>query len=131
MGELRDRMECDLRLRRRSESTCVVYLRCVRAFAAYHRRSPAELGEPEVRAFPHAPGRRAPRVGVDPRRVLRQLAPVVVPTGPTSGPAGSRPTCMSEAFGCVGTRRRLDAPLGNHPAPGRPLRGGSTAGSRK
>ena len=51
MGELRDRMECDLRLRRRSESTCVVYLRCVRAFAAYHRRSPAALGEPEVRAF--------------------------------------------------------------------------------
>ena len=51
MGELRDRMESDLRLRRRSESTCVVYLRCVRAFAAYHRRSPAELGEPEVRAF--------------------------------------------------------------------------------
>ena len=51
MGELRDRMESDLRLRRRSESTCVVYLRCVRAFAAYHRRSPAALGEPEVRAF--------------------------------------------------------------------------------
>jgi len=51
MGELRDRMEADLRLRRRSERTCVAYLRCVRAFAAYHRRSPAELGEPEVRAF--------------------------------------------------------------------------------
>jgi integrase/recombinase XerD len=51
MGELRDRMEADLRLRRRSEQTCVAYLRCVRAFAAYHRRSPAELGEPEVRAF--------------------------------------------------------------------------------
>jgi integrase/recombinase XerD len=51
MGELRDRMEADLRLRRRSENTCVAYLRCVRAFAAYYRRSPAELGEPEVRAF--------------------------------------------------------------------------------
>jgi site-specific recombinase XerD len=51
MGELRDRMEADRRRRRRSESTCRVYLRCVRAFAAYHRRSPAELGEPEVRAF--------------------------------------------------------------------------------
>jgi site-specific recombinase XerD len=51
MGELRDRMEADLRLRRRSASTCRVYLQCVRAFAAYHHRSPADLGEPEVRAF--------------------------------------------------------------------------------
>jgi len=51
MGELRDRMEADLRLRRRSERTCVAYLRCVRAFAAYHRRSPAALGEPEVPPF--------------------------------------------------------------------------------
>jgi len=44
-------MEADLRLRRRRENTCAVYLRCVRAFAAYHHRSPAELGEPEVRTF--------------------------------------------------------------------------------
>jgi len=28
-----------------------VRLRCVRAFAAYHRRSPAALGEPEVPPF--------------------------------------------------------------------------------
>lgn len=51
MGELRERMEADLRLRRRSENTRLAYLRCVRDFAAYHRRSPAEMGEPEVRAF--------------------------------------------------------------------------------
>src|SRR5439155_4964413 len=51
MRERRDRMEADLRLRRRSANTCVVDLRCVRAFAAYQHRSSAELGEPEVRAF--------------------------------------------------------------------------------
>jgi site-specific recombinase XerD len=44
-------MEADLRLRRVSENTRVAYLRCVRGFAAYHGRSPAEMGEPEVRAF--------------------------------------------------------------------------------
>ena len=51
MGKLRDTMDTDLRLRRRSDNTRIAYLRCVRAFAAYHLRSPAELGEPEVRAF--------------------------------------------------------------------------------
>lgn len=51
MGELRDRMTEDLRLRALAPSTQRTYVRCARKFAAFHRRSPAELGASEVRAF--------------------------------------------------------------------------------
>jgi hypothetical protein len=51
MGVLHDRMATDLRLRGMSPVTPRMYLRCARAFAAYHHRSPAALGEAEVRAF--------------------------------------------------------------------------------
>src|SRR5438876_6536575 len=51
MGELRDRMEADLRLRGYAEKTRVAYVSCVRAFARPFRRSPAALGEDEVRAY--------------------------------------------------------------------------------
>ncbi len=51
MGELRDRMEMNLKLAGRSPRTINTYLRCARAFAAFHMRSPAEMGEVEVRAF--------------------------------------------------------------------------------
>lgn len=51
MGELRDRMEADLRLRNLRPSTQVCYLGCVHKFAAYHMRSPREMGEQEVRDF--------------------------------------------------------------------------------
>ncbi len=51
MGHLRDRMEADLRLRNLRPSTQQAYLRCVRKFAAYHMRSPAEMGEKEVRDY--------------------------------------------------------------------------------
>ena len=51
MGELRDRMEADLRLRGVSENTRRLYLRCARDFAAYCGRSPAVVGTEEVRAF--------------------------------------------------------------------------------
>jgi len=51
MGQLRDRMAEDLKLRRYKPSTCDNYLRCARAYAAYHRRSPQEMGIEEVRAF--------------------------------------------------------------------------------
>ena len=51
MGELRDRMAADLRLRNLRPSTRESYLGCVRKFAAYHMRSPAEMGEEEVRDF--------------------------------------------------------------------------------
>lgn len=51
MGELRDRMEDDLRLRRMSAGTRRIYVRCVRDFAAFHGRSPSVLGEAEIREF--------------------------------------------------------------------------------
>lgn len=51
MGQLRDRMEADLRLRGRSPATRYHYLRCVRSFVAHVGKSPAALGEAEVRAF--------------------------------------------------------------------------------
>lgn len=51
MGQLRDRMAEDLKLRRYKPSTCDKYLRCARAFVAYHRRPPQEMGVDEVRGF--------------------------------------------------------------------------------
>lgn len=51
MGELRDRMEGDLLLRGVAEVTRKEYLRCARAFAAYYRISPADLGAKEVRDY--------------------------------------------------------------------------------
>jgi len=51
MGELADRMEQDLVLRNYSPKTIPQYLASARKFAAFHRRSPAELGEREVRAY--------------------------------------------------------------------------------
>jgi len=51
MGELRDRMERDLAIRGLRERTCDAYLRCVNQYAAYHRRSPAEMGNEEIRQY--------------------------------------------------------------------------------
>jgi site-specific recombinase XerD len=44
-------MEADLRLRNLQPSTRGVYLGCVRRFAAYHMRSPDQMGELEVREY--------------------------------------------------------------------------------
>lgn len=51
MGELRDQMETDLRLRRYSKGTRKEYLRCMTKFAKFFMRSPDQMGEEEVRAF--------------------------------------------------------------------------------
>src|SRR5262245_57688952 len=51
MGQLRDRMERDLKLKMFSPATIRNYLLYGRNFAAFFMRSPEELGEPEVRAF--------------------------------------------------------------------------------
>jgi integrase/recombinase XerD len=51
MGKLRDRMAEDLKLRRLAPGTSSRYLNCARAYAAYHMRSPEEMGEGEVRAY--------------------------------------------------------------------------------
>jgi hypothetical protein len=44
-------MDADLRLRGRSPVTRYHYLRCVRSFVAHVGKSPAALGEAEVRGF--------------------------------------------------------------------------------
>ena len=51
MGHLRTRMEEDLKLRAYRPSTQELYLAAVRRFAAYFMRSPAEMGEEEIRKF--------------------------------------------------------------------------------
>ena len=61
MGQLRDRMDADLRLRGLSENTRRLYLRCARDFAAYCGRSPAVAGTEEVGAFLRVWARQPPR----------------------------------------------------------------------
>lgn len=51
MGKLRDMMIEDLELRSYAPKTCKHYVDCARAFVAYHRKPPAEMGEAEVRQF--------------------------------------------------------------------------------
>ena len=51
MGRLQDQMKTDLLLKRYSPHTTKAYLRCIRDFAKYFMRSPAEMGEAEVRQF--------------------------------------------------------------------------------
>ncbi len=51
MGQLRDRMEADLKIAGYSALTQKTYLFWARKFAAYFMRSPAELGADEVRQF--------------------------------------------------------------------------------
>lgn len=51
MGHLRDRMNADLQLAGRSESTRESYLRCARAFVKFHMRPAEQMGEAEVRKF--------------------------------------------------------------------------------
>jgi len=51
MGQLRDRMEQDLKLKGVSPATIRNYLLYCRKFAAFYMRSPEELGAAEVRAF--------------------------------------------------------------------------------
>jgi integrase/recombinase XerD len=51
MGQLRDRMEQDLILRRLQPSTRRNYLFYCRQFAAFFKRSPEVLGEAEIRQF--------------------------------------------------------------------------------
>jgi hypothetical protein len=51
MGQLHDRMAEDLVLRNLSPATRRNYLLYCRNFAAFYRRSPAELGEDDIRRF--------------------------------------------------------------------------------
>jgi integrase len=51
MGQLREKMKADLKLRRYKAGTIDNYLWCAKKLAAFHHRSPAEIGEPEVRQY--------------------------------------------------------------------------------
>jgi site-specific recombinase XerD len=51
MGKLRDQMIEDLQLRDYARGTRKAYVNCARAFVAYHRRPPEQMGEPEIRQF--------------------------------------------------------------------------------
>ena len=51
MGQLRDRMETDLKLGGYSPSTQTVYLLYARRFAEHFKRSPAQMGEEQIRQF--------------------------------------------------------------------------------
>lgn len=51
MGQLKESMRTDLALRCYRPGTCEAYLRCAEHFAAYYMRSPAEMGEREIRAY--------------------------------------------------------------------------------
>lgn len=51
MGQLRERMEQDLKLKNLSPATRRNYLCYCRKFAAHFRRPPEEMGEAEVREF--------------------------------------------------------------------------------
>ena len=51
MGQIRDRMEGDLRLRNYRERTVREYLRCAGKFAEHFGRSPYRLGREEVREY--------------------------------------------------------------------------------
>jgi integrase/recombinase XerD len=51
MGHIREKMKADLELRGLATSTQNDYLRRAHNFVAYHRRSPTEMGEREIRDF--------------------------------------------------------------------------------
>ncbi len=51
MGRLRDKMDADLKLAGRSESTRRHYIDCARRFVKFHRRPAEEMGAAEVRGF--------------------------------------------------------------------------------
>lgn len=51
MGQIKARMEADLRLANLRPSTQEEYLRCAKAFVKFHMRSPAEMDWEEVRDF--------------------------------------------------------------------------------
>jgi len=53
MGKLRDQMEMDMRLRRFSPKTIACYLACMKGVAKHFCKSPAELGDEEIRVYLH------------------------------------------------------------------------------
>ena len=53
MGRLHDQMKRDLELKNYSPKTRSCYLASVKSFAIHFHRSPAELGDQEIREYLH------------------------------------------------------------------------------
>lgn len=70
MGQLRDRMMHDLELAGYVPKTRLIYLNSIRDFARHFRRSPAEMGADEVRAWVD----RIRETGVSPQRIRQHMA---------------------------------------------------------
>lgn len=70
MGQLRDRMMHDLELAGYVPKTRLIYLNSIRDFAKHFRRSPAEMGADEVRAWVD----RIRESGVSPQRIRQHMA---------------------------------------------------------
>lgn len=51
MRKVSDLMKEDLQLRDYARGTCKAYVDCARAFVAYHRKPPQQMGELEIRQF--------------------------------------------------------------------------------
>jgi len=51
MGKLKDRMAEDMDLRAYRPNTCLKYLYCAKNFAAHYMKSPAEMGETQIREY--------------------------------------------------------------------------------
>jgi len=71
MGQLRDRMMHDLELAGYVPKTRLIYLNAIRDFAKHFRRSPAEMGADDVRAWV---GRLTKEMGIGPQRIRQHLA---------------------------------------------------------
>lgn len=71
MGELRDRMMQDLELAGFQQKTRLIYLNAIRDFAVFQRRSPAELGADDARAWV---AHLTKRGGVGPQRIRQHMA---------------------------------------------------------
>jgi site-specific recombinase XerD len=79
--KLRDRMLQDLELAGYAPGTIQIYLDCIRAFAAFHKRSPDQLGQDEVREWLHHQRQR--KIGV--QRLRQHLAALKFLYGKTLG----------------------------------------------
>lgn len=71
MGQLGDRMMHDLELAGYVPKTRLIYINAIRDFAAHFRRSPAELGADDVRAWVHHLTKDA---GIGPQRIRQHMA---------------------------------------------------------
>ena len=86
MGQLRQRMEADLRLAGYSPSTRKIYLLYARLFAKHHMRPPEKMGEKEIRAYL--------RHLIEERNASRETVRASNPAFRRGDEYGARKTCL-------------------------------------